>query len=183
MNKVVKQIELSHTCNGVASEHEMLVISSNEKSTIVKLNDMSQTILKEVRAHRIAFFKGNIYSANYSGKTVCCYKGTSEELWTFQYDEMDVNSPGGLTVDTNGFVYWVSRGNNSIVIISADGKSHTTILSESDGIKDPFAIDINRETGMMVVASKITDTNDIEFSDDSDGDDDRVHETVFVYEI
>ncbi|CAG2249914.1 unnamed protein product [Mytilus edulis] len=139
MNKVIRKIKLPHECNGVASEREMLVISSRERCTIVKLNDMSQTILEGVRAHRISFFKGNIYSANYFGKTICCYKSTGEELWTFQYEEMNVNSPGGLTLDTNGFVYWVCRRNNSIEVISADGTSHTTILSEADGIKDPFA--------------------------------------------
>ncbi|CAG2225729.1 unnamed protein product [Mytilus edulis] len=60
------------------------------------------------------------------------------------------------------------------------------ILSEADGIKDPFAIDINRDTGMMVVASKHNEINDSDNSGDSDDsacDDDRLYETVFVYQI
>ncbi|CAG2254038.1 unnamed protein product [Mytilus edulis] len=65
-----------------------------------------------------------------------------------------------------------SNGNNSIMVISPDGKTCKTILSEADGIKDPWQIDINRETGMMIVSSRMSD-------DDSVTD----YETAFVYTI
>ncbi|CAG2241319.1 unnamed protein product [Mytilus edulis] len=154
----------------VASDGQLLVVSSVKKSTIVNLNDMSQTILEEVVAYRVALFKGNIYSTDYSENKVCCYKSSGEPLWTFQHD--DIVNPRGITLDKNGFVYVVSKSNNRVVVVSPDGKTCKTILSEADGINTPKAIDIDRETGIMIVSSKIRVDND-----------DREYETAFVYKI
>ncbi|CAG2201337.1 unnamed protein product [Mytilus edulis] len=139
--------------SGVASDSQMLVITSTEKSTLVNLSDESHTILEEVKANCVALFKGNIYGTiTYSNK-VCCYKSTGEPLWTFMHQ--DINHIGGIALDKNGFVYIVSRGNNSIVVVSPDGKISKTILSKADGINKPCTIDINRETGMMILSSNI----------------------------
>ncbi|CAG2232755.1 unnamed protein product [Mytilus edulis] len=137
----------------VASDGQMLVVSSVKKSTIVNLNDMSQTILEEVGADYVALFKGNIYSTIYRGNKVCCYKSSGEPLWTFQHD--DIVNPLGITLDKNGFVYVVSMSNNRVVVVSPDGKTCKTILSRADGMNTLYAIDIDRELGIMIVSSKI----------------------------
>ncbi|VDI61710.1 Hypothetical predicted protein [Mytilus galloprovincialis] len=67
----------------------------------------------------------------------------------------DIDSPEGIAVDKHGFVYTISRGIDSIVVVSPDGKTCKTILSEADGINFPVAIDIHREKGMMIMSSKI----------------------------
>ncbi|CAG2255683.1 unnamed protein product [Mytilus edulis] len=149
-NKTTQIVKLLHDCDAVASDGQTLVISDMVKSTKVNLNDMSHTILEGVRASRIAIFKENIYGTIYYENKVFCYTSTGEPLWTFQHH--GINLPQGLTLDTNGFVYIASRGNNSIVVVSPDGKTSKTILSEADGIKNPYAIDINRETGVMIVS-------------------------------
>ncbi|CAG2219797.1 unnamed protein product [Mytilus edulis] len=164
-NEIIKTVGLSHTCCSVASDGQMLVISSKEKSTLVNLSDESHTILK-VSANCVALFKGNIYGTLIVENKVCCYKSTGVLLWTFMHQ--DIDKIGGLALDKNGFVY-IAGGNNSIVVVSPDGKNCKTILSKADGIKDPFAIDINREIGMMIVSRKI--------SDDSE------HDTAYVYKI
>ncbi|XP_071161844.1 E3 ubiquitin-protein ligase TRIM33-like [Mytilus edulis] len=165
-NKIIKTITLSHNCDSAASDGEMLVISSTEKSTIVNLNNESHTILEGVVADCLALFKGNIYGATIDDK-IFCVDCTGKFLWTFKHH--DIDNSGRLTLDKYGFVYIASLENNSIVVVSPDGKSCKTILSEADGIKDPLAIDINRETGMMIVSSII--------SDDSE------HDTAYVYKI
>ncbi|VDI38582.1 Hypothetical predicted protein [Mytilus galloprovincialis] len=155
----------------IASDGQLLVVRSVEKSTIVNLNDMSQTILEEVVASRVALFKGNIYGTIYNENKVCCYKSSGEALWTFQHD--DIVDPLGITLDRNGFVYVVSQNKDRVVVVSPDGKTCKTILSEADGIKYPHAIDIDRESGIMIVSSKIRVDND-----------DREYErTAFVYKI
>ncbi|XP_076100178.1 uncharacterized protein LOC143069433 [Mytilus galloprovincialis] len=155
-NTVIQTIKLSHECFGVASDGKTLVISgSDSKCTTVNLNDMSHTILRGMGGvFHISIFQGNIYGTNYLENKVCCYKITGEPLWTYQHQ--DIATPRGLTLDKNGFVY-IACGNNSIVVVSPDGKTSKTILSEADGIKYPWAIDINRETGMMIVSSQISD--------------------------
>ncbi|CAG2254039.1 unnamed protein product [Mytilus edulis] len=124
------------------------VLVDTEKNTVI------QTIKLSHDCYGVAS-DGNIYGTNNKESKVCCYKITGEPLWTYQHQ--DIATPGGLTLDKNGFVYIASRGNNSIVVVSPDGKTSKTILSQADGIKNPWSIDINRETGMMIVSSEISD--------------------------
>ncbi|CAC5391087.1 unnamed protein product [Mytilus coruscus] len=157
-NKITKTFELSHDCDAVASDGHQMVISSIEKSTIVNLKDMSLTILESFGTNRIAVFKGNIYGTISYENKIFCYKTTGEPLWIFKHQ--DIRFLQGLTLDKNGFVYIASRGNNSIVVVSPDGKTCKTILSEADGVHSPYAIDINRETGLMLVSIEIRNDSD-----------------------
>ncbi|CAG2255674.1 unnamed protein product [Mytilus edulis] len=166
---IIQIIKIAHHCNAVASDGQILVISGSEKTTKVNLNDVSYTIVERVRASRIALFQGNIYSTiNYcNANEVCCYKSTGELIWRFQHD--GIYSNAGLALDKKGFVYIVSQENNDIMVVSPDGKTSKTILSEKDGIKYPWAIDINREEGLMIVSSGISDN--------------ELDQTAFVYKI
>ncbi|CAC5358188.1 unnamed protein product [Mytilus coruscus] len=175
-NIIIQTIKLSHSCCGVASDGHILVISNAEKSTIVNLNDVSQTILEEVGAASLSLFGGNIYGTVFSDNKVCCYKETGEPLWTFQHH--DIDSPEGIALDKHGFVYMISRGNNNLVVLSPDGKTCKTILSEADGINLPVALDIHREKGMMTVSSKIK-----EIGGKNDDWDYKMYQTAFVYKI
>ncbi|CAC5374089.1 unnamed protein product [Mytilus coruscus] len=159
--EIIQTIKLSHFCNGVASDDNILVISCVDKSTLVNRIDNSHTILKGVKTYRIALFNGNIYGTNNSQNNICCYKSSGELLWSFKHN--GIVNPEGLTLDKNGFIYIASYGNNSIVVLSPDGKTCKTILSESGGIKDPHAIDINRETGMMLLSYEIRDDSSDNF--------------------
>ncbi|CAG2214499.1 unnamed protein product [Mytilus edulis] len=154
-NKVIQTVTLSHQCYGVVSDGETLVISSKVKqSTRVNLNDLSYTILAGMEGvFHMSLFQGNIYGTRPYQNKVICFSSTGETLWTFQLQ--DIIEMEGITLDMNGFVYVVSQGNNSIVVASLDGKTCKTILSKADGIKSSRRIDINRETGMMIVVSDI----------------------------
>ncbi|XP_076099802.1 uncharacterized protein LOC143069182 [Mytilus galloprovincialis] len=171
-SKIIQSIQLSHECFGVASDCKTLVINDGgSQCTTVNLSDMSHTILEGMRGvYCISLFQGNIYGTNSSGNEVCCYKATGEPLWTFQHQDMI--SPRGLTLDKNGFVYIASVGNNSILVVSPDGKICKTILSVADGIKDLFAIDINRETGLMIVSSHTSGKKN-----------EKSYQTCFVYKV
>ncbi|XP_063442158.1 uncharacterized protein LOC134722468 [Mytilus trossulus] len=184
-NNIFKSIKLSQNCNSVASNGQVLVVSNNDTSTIVNLNDMSHRILGGVVGECVALFKGNIYASIYDDNKVCCYTHTGEALWTFMHD--DIMSPQGLTLDKNGFVYVVSS-NKRVVVVSPDAKTCKTILSEADGIRNPWALDINRETRIMIVSTQIShdDDDDSDDSDDSDISDDsktKSYQTAFVYKI
>ncbi|XP_052106462.1 uncharacterized protein LOC127738990 isoform X3 [Mytilus californianus] len=168
-NEIIKKMYLSSNSGSVVSDGQMLVFGSRENSTIVNLND-EKDLESKVLANHVALFKGNIYSTLTAENTVRCYKSTGELLKSIKHQS--IVSPRGLALDKNGFVYIVSRGNNSIVVVSSDWKKCKTILSEADGIKHPYAIDINRETGMMIVSSHI-----------SDGSEEESYQTVFVYKI
>ncbi|CAC5421855.1 unnamed protein product [Mytilus coruscus] len=171
---IIQTIRLSHNCTGVASDGKVLVTSSVDESTIVDLNDMSHTILKGLKASRISLFQGNIYGTMFGGNQVSCYKSTGELLWTFIHD--DICFPRGMSLDKNGFLYVASCGNDSIVVVSPDGKTCQTILTEADEILQPYAIDINRQTDIMMISTSF-------LSYDFSKNDGRFCEQVFFYKI
>ncbi|XP_063426137.1 uncharacterized protein LOC134709943 [Mytilus trossulus] len=175
-NTTIQTIKLSHSCCGVASDGRILMISNAEKSSIVNLNDETQTILEEVGATGLSLFGGNIYATVFSDNKVCCYKETGEPLWTFHHH--DIESPEEIAVDKHGFVYTISRGNNNFLVISPDGKTCKTILSEVDGINFPVAIDIHREKGKMIVSSKLK-----EIGGENDDWDYKMYQTAIIYKI
>ncbi|VDI61546.1 Hypothetical predicted protein [Mytilus galloprovincialis] len=149
-----------------------MVVSSDQKSSLINLNDMCCTILQELRARNVALFKGNIYGIleiNNESK-VSCYKNNGEHIWTFTHHEID--GATGLTLDRNGFVYIASASNNSIMVLSPDGKRSSAILSEHDGINCPSSIDINKESGLMMVSYDFSSDGDLESFD-----------SAFVYKI
>ncbi|XP_052083239.1 uncharacterized protein LOC127720607 [Mytilus californianus] len=151
-NKLIKTIKLAHGCYGVSSDGEVMIISHKEARKIIILNlkDMSEDILEGIRVHRISLFKGNIYGTYYYEDRVDCYRITGELLWTFTHE--DIYQPEGIAVDMNGFVYITSCGKDRIVVLSSDGKISRTVLCKEDGILEPYAIDINKELGTMLVA-------------------------------
>ncbi|CAC5374090.1 TRIM71 [Mytilus coruscus] len=169
-NDIIQTFKLSHFCNGVAIDNNLVVISCVDESTLVNRNEYCRTILKSVKAYRMALLNGYIYGTNSFQNNVCCFKSTGELLWTFMHP--DIASPHGITLDMKGFVYICSYRDHSIVVVSPDGKTSKTILSEADGIKHPKAIDIDRETGIMLVSC--------EASDDSN---DKVYDTALVFKI
>ncbi|VDI16219.1 Hypothetical predicted protein [Mytilus galloprovincialis] len=169
-NRIIQTIKLSHGCFGVASDGETLVISSrNWRCTRINLIDMSYTVLEGMeKVGYISIFQGNIYGIKYCDNKVCCFTSIGEPLWTCHHQ--DIDQPLGITLDNNGFVYIVSLGKNSIVVVSPDGKTCKTILSAADGINHPYGIDINRKTGIIIVSSFVS--VDI-----------KKHKTAFVYQI
>ncbi|CAG2214487.1 unnamed protein product [Mytilus edulis] len=164
---IIQTFKLSHLCDGVASTGETLFISGGDEITRVNMNDGSHTLLYgRENVGNISLFQGNIYGTNFKNNKVCCYN-SSETLWIYQH--LDIDNPVGITLDKKGFVYIASSKNNSVVVVSPDGKICKTILSETDGIKRPYGIDINKETGIMIVSTNISENTD--------------YETAFVYKI
>ncbi|CAC5356943.1 unnamed protein product [Mytilus coruscus] len=152
-HKLIQDIELSYECFGVSSDGEVLVISHAMEAQVLvyNLKDMSSNILEGIDANRVSLFEGIIYGTNRWNNTVFSFRITGELLWTLNLK--DISSPEGIAVHTNGLVYISSYDNNRIVVLSSDGKTSRTILCEEDGIKDPFAMGINRETGTLLCSS------------------------------
>ncbi|XP_071168909.1 tripartite motif-containing protein 5-like [Mytilus edulis] len=84
--------------------------------------------------------------------TVSCYSLTGKKIWDFK-DESLLKSAWGLTTDKHSFIYVADRQNNSIVVITPDGKKGRRILGKKDGIIDPHSIFINKENDTLLVAN------------------------------
>lgn len=115
---------------------------------------MTHKNFEGVWGNRISLFKENIYCTDYKGGKIRCYKTTGTLLWTFEHNE--ISYPSGLALDINGFVYIASLENNTIAVVSPDGKTSRTIKSNADGVINPTGIDLNRDTGLMIVSCQVS---------------------------
>jgi len=122
----------------------------------VQLHDNSMSLLvKQERfpTNTYVITSGdNICRTNYKTNTVCCHKINGDKLWEFQ-DVAMIRTPTGVAVDRYLNVYVASLGNNSLVVISPDGKSCRTVLDDSDGINQPTAIYFDKVKNNLVVCN------------------------------
>ena len=95
----------------------------------------------------------NIYHTNYTTNTISCHKINGDKLWELQ-DIAIIRKPFGVAVDRDLNVYVASRSNNSVVVISPDGKRCRTVLGKSDGIDTPYAIYFDKVKNNLVVCNK-----------------------------
>lgn len=59
---------------------------------------------------------------------------------------VNLHYPVGVALDNNNVLYISDTFNHRIVVVSADGQSSKTLLSASDGIKQPWALLILNDT-------------------------------------
>ncbi|XP_063426991.1 uncharacterized protein LOC134710551 [Mytilus trossulus] len=158
-NKIIKIINLSDICHKVTSDGQVLVLykygNCHNKCTIVNLKDMTQTFLG-VGGTCISLFKENIYCTHFTSNKVSCFKRNGEPLWTFMHDAITFST--GHALDINGFIYVATLGTNEIVVVSPKEKTNKTLLSFAipNGDTYPIGIDINKDTGMMMVLCRTT---------------------------
>ncbi|CAG2218934.1 unnamed protein product [Mytilus edulis] len=78
-NEIIQTIALSHYCKGVTSDGQKLIICSVRESSIVNLDDMSQSNL-EVVGDCVSLYKGNVYIT--FENTVECCESNGDIIWT-----------------------------------------------------------------------------------------------------
>jgi DNA-binding beta-propeller fold protein YncE len=122
----------------------------------VQLSDNSiSLLLKQERCPACAYVitsGDNIYHTNNTTNTVSCHKINGDKLWKFK-DVTIIIYPRGVAVDRDLNVYVASKGNDSVVVISPDGKRCRTVLGKSDGINDPTAIFFDKVKNNLVVCN------------------------------
>ena len=111
--------------------------------TRIQLSDNSISLLVKWEGfpnHTNVITSGdNIYHTNYTTNTVSCHKINGDKLWEFQ-DVAIIRKLRRIAVDRDLNVYVASESNDSVVVISPDGKNCRTVLGKSDGIDRHTAI-------------------------------------------
>ena len=154
--KIEKIINTSGWCYGITqNEGSLLFCEESRGISRVQLSDNSISLLVKQRGFPnwayVITSEDNIYHTN-TTNTVSCHKINGDKLWEFQ-DVAIIRSPHGVAVDRDLNVYVASRGNNSVVVISPDGKRSRTVLGESDRIDRPTAIYFDKVKNNLVVCN------------------------------
>jgi hypothetical protein len=155
--QIEKIIKTSGLCCGITEyEGSLLFCEGSRGISRVQLSDNRISLLvkqKRLPSHTYVITSGdNIYHTNPNTNRVSCHKINGDKLWEYQ-DVAIIRNPCGVAVDGDLNVYVTSKGNNSVVVISPDGKRCRTVLGESDGIYRPFAICFDKVKHNLVVCN------------------------------
>jgi hypothetical protein len=138
LNNVSKQIEkiisTSGWCFGITQyEGSLLFCEGLIGISRVQLSDNNISLLIKEEGCPVYTYVitsgDNIYHSNPTTNTVSCHKINGDKLWEFQ-DVAIIRSPHGVAVDRDLNVYVASLGNNSVVVLSPDGKRCRTVFGE-----------------------------------------------------
>ncbi|XP_052101422.1 uncharacterized protein LOC127735315 [Mytilus californianus] len=119
-------------------------VSDNCSSTLIKDETLSNWSFVTTSKDKI-FYTNNLHH------TVTCCSLTGEKLW--EYKDQSVRSPRGISVDKDSNVYIASASNNSIIVLSSDGKEARKLLGSDDGINQSYALAFDVKKEKLIVAN------------------------------
>lgn len=100
----------------------------------------------------VTMFESKLYCTDWLSNKVLCMEDNGNKLW--EIDKNKLETPLGIALDNNQFIYVACTNNNSIIIISPDGVTSRILLSEADGIKKPTGVSVDRETQTLLVSNR-----------------------------
>ena len=123
---------------------KMLNISDKSVSDIIN-SDMSGV-------YYVATSGDKLYYTNGKTHTVTCCDLHGPTQWKFK-DKHVLQYPRGISIDNDGNVYVVGRDSDNVVVISPDGQRHRQLLSSTDGLVEPSALDYDNSNNMLLVVN------------------------------
>ncbi|XP_076088691.1 uncharacterized protein LOC143059087 [Mytilus galloprovincialis] len=154
MNKntfnVEKKISLQNRCWGVSHADGKLYVAHGDSVQVLNLSGQNLKTIKTVSNYirRICASRDRIVYSDWENKVHCCNLN-GEELWQFENDSIEF--PRGVKADNYNNVYVVGYGSNNLTIIRHDGKDSKTLLTKSDGLKFPNALDFDKNTNTLLI--------------------------------
>ncbi|XP_052101462.1 uncharacterized protein LOC127735339 isoform X2 [Mytilus californianus] len=142
-------------CGGLTRRGNTLVCSArSDKIKAVDVRDNSvSTLISKVYINEQTYVttsSNKIFVTHYNNNTVTCYKMNGDKEWQY-IDQLMIKAPLGVTVDKYNNVYVCSYGNNSVVLITPDGKQARKILEAKDGINSPYCAQFDQNQNNLLV--------------------------------
>ncbi|XP_071168902.1 uncharacterized protein [Mytilus edulis] len=143
-------------CGGITHRGNTLMCGarSNELKTVDLRDNEVSVLIPEVPINcqtYVTTTSDKIFVTHHANNTVTCYRMNGDKEWQY-LDQSMVNVPLGITVDKYENVYVISNGNNSVVLITSDGKHARKILEEKDGIVCPYSVHFDPNQNNLLVA-------------------------------
>ena len=159
-NTIINTVDIGHACYGTDFNMNRLAIRAIPAFTsshIVNLDPEGKLIdrvnIPGWTSTNISLRDGTIKCTDWNANTIYCYTLTGQEIWTFK-DENVIRKPLGIALDKNRNVYVAGKGTNNVVVLSPDGKSCRQILSQSDGLNEPYSLRINIDRSELLVCNR-----------------------------
>ncbi|XP_063397749.1 uncharacterized protein LOC134682076 [Mytilus trossulus] len=154
-NRIGHTFKVKSKCYGVYYDGNTISVRLPEENSVVILSMIDGSVkhtisIPGINVNRFSGFNQNRVFINWKKHEVLCYNGNSL-IWKCNEN---IKDPSGIKIDKNGLIYIACDQSSKIVIVSSDGKSSRQLLSYDDGIRNPWAIDIDRETSTLLVANR-----------------------------
>ena len=162
--RIIRTIQLDKACWGVdvsggeiyitceeseQGEIRILDMSCNEKRRISLSRLMGSYMLKTPRYIAVSAFSGKIFITDLDTDTLTCL--TSDGQLVYQFKELELGRSRGILVDSADNVLLCYPRSNTIVVITPDGRKHSTLLSHKDDIKYPVSLAYRARDNTVIV--------------------------------
>ncbi|XP_052089978.1 uncharacterized protein LOC127726601 isoform X2 [Mytilus californianus] len=158
-NKQITNTIKTGKCRGITYRQGQLIycevgkgiigiqLSNNKVITIVEDNTITHYWSYITTSGEKIYFTDN-------RSTVKCYSVKGDKLWEYK-NESILSGATGIAVNQNGMVYVISKRNQSVVMISEDGKNSRTLPTAEDRIKESYGIYFHINKLYIVFASGV----------------------------
>ncbi|XP_071150321.1 E3 ubiquitin-protein ligase TRIM22-like [Mytilus edulis] len=154
---VEQKVSLKKQCLGVSHEDGKLYVANGNGVFLIDLSGKEKRTWKEesygidytcyIKSSRNKIF----YTTCNSQKVYCCHLN-GEEIWQFKSDSIAI--PAGITLDNYHNVYFVGYNSKNLTIIQHDGKESKALLTGSDGLNRPSAVDFDMNTNTLFICNE-----------------------------
>ncbi|CAC5356917.1 unnamed protein product [Mytilus coruscus] len=149
--KSEKKISLQKSCFGTSIEARRLYVISDSTIQVLDLSGRQLESLK-LSSDNVVYItssRDRIFYTDFMKNIVHCCSLKGQELWWFKSDSIVRSS--GVTVDNYNNVYVVGSSSYNLTIIQQDGKDSKTILTKSDGLEWPRAVNYDKEKRTLLI--------------------------------
>lgn len=156
-SKAVTKIETECICESMTFINGNFLSISPEKG-IRNINAKNGRIMSTIdnclpNFASITSLKSKIYFCDPVKNVISCCNMVGTTIWSFT-DDTIIKKPQGIAVDGMGNAYVTNQDLNNVIVISPDGNQSKLLLSQSDGLENPKAIQYDRKRDRLLVANK-----------------------------
>jgi hypothetical protein len=159
-NTIINTVDIGHRCYGTDFSMNRLAIRAlpaYTSSHIVNLDPEGKFIdrvnIPGWTTRNISLRDGTIKCTDCKTNSIYCYSLTGQVIWTYNNEHV-LRQPMGIALDKNRNTYVAGKGTNNVVILSPDGTNCTQILTESDGLNEPYSLRINIDRNELLVCNE-----------------------------
>ncbi|CAG2252914.1 unnamed protein product [Mytilus edulis] len=142
-------------CGLTYTNGSLIVSPNNGQLQEISLGDnKTNTICSSISSNYVASLGNKLFfGKSEETDTIICQNRNGEMLWTFT-NKTALRKHRCIAVDEFGNVFVAGNKSNSVVAISSDGKEHKILLSKTDLVVKPWAIDYNIKLKSLLVANE-----------------------------
>ncbi|CAC5408360.1 unnamed protein product [Mytilus coruscus] len=151
---VEKKIRLQKNCWGASHADGKLYVVHGDSIQVLDLSGRQMKTMKTASksVSRIYTNSDKIVYSDVESNIVHCCDLNGEELWQLKNNSIDF--PRCVTADNSNNVFVVSYFSDNLTIIQHDGKNCKTLLTKSDGLNRPKAVDFDKDKRTLLIFHK-----------------------------